>query len=180
MAVAVAEFELELLALGEGVGVDDRVCDGVDEFDAVAIQLRERRSGRGGGEGQHQQSRAACDALRFAALFAPRAADSARVSRGGGHSTHLIVGVLLKLAVLVVDMVADAPAEDVVIGVDELDCAGDGVPEAVADGVDELLGELVGESVAKRLQARERGGGVGRGRGEEDLGLGVSAGLRAD
>ena len=70
--------------------------------------------------------------------------------------------MLLKLAVLVVDMVADAPAEDVVIGVDELDCAGDGVPEAVADGVDELLGELVGESVANRLQARE-GAGWGEG-----------------
>ena len=73
--------------------------------------------------------------------------------------------MLLKLAVLVVDMVADAPAEDVVIGVDELDCAGDGVPEAVADGVDELLGELVGESVANRLQARE-GAEQERGSGE--------------
>ena len=64
VAVAVAELELELLALGEGVGVDDRVCDGVDEFDAVATQLRERRGGRGGGEGQ--QRWAACAALRDA------------------------------------------------------------------------------------------------------------------
>jgi hypothetical protein len=43
--VGVAVAELELLMLGEGVGVDDRVCVGVDEGDAVASQLR-------GSEGQ--------------------------------------------------------------------------------------------------------------------------------
>jgi hypothetical protein len=150
----VSDAVLVVLSVGVAESDGELVRVGVDEGEFVPLTLME-------GEGVAVAVTVAELELELLTLGEGVWVD-ARVCDGVGEfdavATQLIVGVpvLLKLAVLVVEMVADALAEDAtLLGVDEFDCAGDGVPDAVTDGVDELLGELVGESVANRLLVGE-------------------------